>query len=150
MSDYADCLRLAGAEILAYETFGSYQGDWIAKVRYSGQVYWIRGYYGSCTHCDGLKAELNFDYHYCENDSVFRDELSEYMENVEFCEECAKVLTKARILGESYLENDNFSYQELLKKFEEDSEWDYDAREVVRWLKEKGGDDVSTRSLQAH
>lgn len=29
-------LEIAGAEVLAYETFGSYQGDWLAKVNYNG------------------------------------------------------------------------------------------------------------------
>ncbi len=53
---YDDALRLAGAEVHAYESFGSYQGIWLAKVTYQGKTGWVRGYFGSCSGCDGLQA----------------------------------------------------------------------------------------------
>lgn len=33
---YKKCLEIAGAKVIAYEEFGSYQGDWIAVVEYKG------------------------------------------------------------------------------------------------------------------
>jgi len=34
MSSYKESLEAAGAEVLAFESFGSYQGDWVALVWY--------------------------------------------------------------------------------------------------------------------
>jgi hypothetical protein len=46
---YKECLELAGATVIDYEEFGSYQGDWLAYVEYKGKKGFIKDYYGSCT-----------------------------------------------------------------------------------------------------
>lgn len=54
--DYTDAMKAAGADVLAYQRFGSYQGDWWAKVAYEGRVFWVAGSYGSCSGCDQMEG----------------------------------------------------------------------------------------------
>lgn len=57
---YSEAMEAAGAEVLEYESFGSYQGDWWALVRYQGQVGWVSGDFGSCSGCDAFDAEFSW------------------------------------------------------------------------------------------
>jgi hypothetical protein len=56
---YKGALEAAGATVLAYETFGSYEGRWIALVNYNGQPGWVSDYYGSCSGCDAIEREFS-------------------------------------------------------------------------------------------
>lgn len=58
---YEWALGEAGAEVIAYRSFGSYQGDWWARVRYQGKDGWIKGSYGSCSGCDAWEHEVGWD-----------------------------------------------------------------------------------------
>ena len=40
---YQDALKAAGAAVLEFESFGSYQGDWVALVEYKGERGWVQG-----------------------------------------------------------------------------------------------------------
>lgn len=62
---YQEALEAAGAEVLVFEQFGSYQGDWLARVLYEGQELYINGSYGSCSGCDAFEAEFGFDEQKC-------------------------------------------------------------------------------------
>ena len=53
--DYEQLFKNYGANILAFEMFGSYQGDIIAKIEYHGEIKWLHAWYGSCCHCDPLQ-----------------------------------------------------------------------------------------------
>jgi len=55
---YEKCLQLAGAKVTAFEKFGSYQGNWWAKVKYKGKTGWITRAFGSCSVCDAFEAEF--------------------------------------------------------------------------------------------
>jgi len=57
---YRTAMEAAGATVLAYESFGSYQGDWFALVVYGGKTFWVHGSYGSCSGCDAFCAEFDF------------------------------------------------------------------------------------------
>jgi hypothetical protein len=57
---YEEALKAAGADIIAFENFGSYQGEWWAKVKYKGEVGWINGSFGSCSSCDAFEAEFGW------------------------------------------------------------------------------------------
>ena len=63
MSGYAESLKAAGAEVLGFEMFGSYQGSWLALVRVGGALRAIRGYYGSCSGCDAFQDEMGYESH---------------------------------------------------------------------------------------
>lgn len=58
---YHRSLEAAGATVIAYKTFGSYQGDWLALVEYNGQRGWVHDYYGSCSGCDAFEASFGWD-----------------------------------------------------------------------------------------
>lgn len=57
---YQAAVEAAGYEVLAYELFGSYQGQWMMKVRdpESGEIGYIHDWFGSCTVCDSFQAEF--------------------------------------------------------------------------------------------
>lgn len=57
---YESALEAAGAKVLAFETFGDYQGTWVAKVEYNGEVGYVEGSYGSCSGCDAFEGEFGY------------------------------------------------------------------------------------------
>ena len=65
MGDYDSALAAAGARIICFESFGSYQGDWWAKVEYKGETGWVQGSFGSCSGCDAFEAEFGWRYNGC-------------------------------------------------------------------------------------
>jgi hypothetical protein len=109
---YIKALRAAGAEILAFEEFGSYQGDWWAKVRYNDEIGWVHGYYGSCSGCDAYEAEFGW------GEDVTEEKLSEF---------------GAQYLGELY------SQEEAENKCKEHLEWDLEAQPMFEWVVSQRG-----------
>lgn len=57
---YQQAMEAAGARILAFEQFGSYQGEWYALVDFDGQRGWVNGSYGSCSGCDAFESEFGW------------------------------------------------------------------------------------------
>lgn len=57
-SGYQRALEAAGATVHAYEEFGSYQGDWWARVTIGDRSGWIHDYFGSCSGCDAFEADF--------------------------------------------------------------------------------------------
>jgi len=110
--DYEDALKEAGAEVLLYEMFGSYQGDWLAKVKYKNVVGWVHGYYGSCSGCDAFEAEFDWGF---DDEPDFKERLAKF--------------------GRPYL-NDMLTQEEVEKKCSKNLDWDCNAQEMVDYLKE--------------
>lgn len=108
---YQAALEAAGAEVLAFEHFGSYQGDWIAEVKYRGEHGFVCGSYGSCSGCDSFEAE--FGYYDEENDPKYQERLKQF--------------------GLNYVDP-LLPYEKVLADMSENLDWDYDAREAVAWL----------------
>ena len=109
---YMDALEAAGAKVVRYEYFGDYQGTILVEVEYED----LRGYveisYGSCSHCDAYEAftsDLNWDH------EPTQQELSNF--------------------GRNYLE-DIESAEKLIEQFTKRIEWDYEAEDMIKWLKE--------------
>jgi len=98
LSHYGLALRMAGATVHRYATFGSYQGPWMATVTLpDGRTGIIRGYYGSCSGCDAFEAELGYDYHDCNG--------STHGEKVPGCSECADYGRRLREFGAAYFKD---------------------------------------------
>jgi hypothetical protein len=57
---YDLALIAAGCEVVEYQTFGSYQGDWYAMVVFNGEKGIVTGSYGSCTHCDAFESDFGY------------------------------------------------------------------------------------------
>lgn len=121
---YEASLECAGAKVLAYEAFGSYQGDWLALVEYEGERGFVHGYYGSCAACDAFEGEFG----YCEGLQKYDRETGKWVLLPGAVEKLAE-------FGREYL-SDLRTTEEVLEQFERDSEFDLDAQDVVRWVKE--------------
>jgi len=111
MSSYKESLEAAGAEVLAFESFGSYQGDWVALVNYNGTKGWVSGYYGSCSGCDAFEAEIGYT---SDEDSI------DYKERV-------------KQFGEGYLEH-ILNTEDMLKNASKNLDWDMDAQKMVDFI----------------
>lgn len=58
---YDQALAAAGVEVIEFEMFGSWQGDWLCLIRDNGVLCVAEGSFGSCDYCDAFQAE--FDYY---------------------------------------------------------------------------------------
>lgn len=110
-NSYHWVLEEAGAKVLAFQDFGSYQGDWLAKVEYQGKTGWIKDCYGSCSGCDSFEAESDYEDRTIQEWHDFAIEFSKkYLEEIR-------------------------TFEEVLKECEKNTDWDLDAKEMVEWLK---------------
>lgn len=108
---YEQALAAAGAKVLEFKNFGSYQGEWVALIFHDKQFKWVHGYFGSCSGCDAFEAEIG---------DCDRDDMPAYQRRLaEF--------------GKSYLEN-AADEEELIKKFTKQGEWDSEANDIVAFL----------------
>lgn len=83
---YKAALEAAGKKVLAFENFGSYQGEWLAKVQdeFTGEIGYVHDWYGSCTVCDSFQAEMDYSY---EDDDDYEDKLRAFGQRYEIMPE---------------------------------------------------------------
>ena len=129
---YQEALSAAGAEVLDFEQFGSYQGDWWAKVRYEGKESWVNGAFGSCSGCDSFEAEFGWDEGHCEAHK-YDDKGSVG------CHQCAEAaeLYEKRLadFGRGFL-SDLRTQEEAEAEASRNIEWDHDAEKMLSWIKD--------------
>ncbi len=70
---YREALEIAGAKVVDFKEFGSYQGTWLALVEYKGQKGIVQGCYGSCSGCDAFKAEFGSSGNYISGGEYYLD-----------------------------------------------------------------------------
>lgn len=134
MYGYTKAMEAAGAVILASEAFGSYQGDWWAKVTYEGRTYWVHGSYGSCSGCDAYQSE--FDYNGPQCDEHKYEEGSPEQLACEACKLAAVAYQeKLADFGRSYLVGGEMTQEEAEKSAAQNIEWDSDAPAMLEFLK---------------
>jgi hypothetical protein len=109
---YRDALKAAGANVLAFESFGDWQGSWVALVEYRGERGWVQGSFGSCDHCDAFQAEFGWD---AEEEEDYQDRLASF--------------------GESYLGGLQTTAQ-VLADHEANTSWDDEADQIIFWVRE--------------
>ena len=114
MSNYVKALEAAGAEVLAYEEFGSYQGTWFAKVKYNDVVGWVTDHFGSCSGCDHFYDQVGYE-PWDEADSPAYQE-------------------KVKTFGREYLDQ-ILTTEKALEKASEHIEWDLEAQQMVDFIK---------------
>ena len=111
MSGYKEALKAAGATVLEFEFFGSYQGDWLALVEYKDTLGWVHGSFGSCSYCDSFESEFGW------NEDASSPEYKKKLEN----------------FGKIYL--DCMWTQEQCEKYVEcNMEWDSDAKDMMEFV----------------
>lgn len=109
---YNIALEKAGATLLLYKEFGTYQGDWWAKVQFNGKIGWTHGAFGSCTVCDkymSLCGEIE------DAPPPVRD-------------------NKLADLGRSYLWN-MIGQEEAERCASDNIDWDMEADEMLQFIK---------------
>ena len=136
---YNQALEAAGAEVLLFQYFGSYQGDWYALVNYQGTKQWVHGSYGSCSYCDAFDGEFDYTDPYCEEHM--------YGDKVEDCADCkgkADVYQKKLAeFGASYLGN-TMTQEEAEAYASRNLEWDSEAPEMLKFLQDNSTTKEST------
>lgn len=105
-------MEAAGATVLTMEHFGSYQGDWWAKVLYNGTTGWVHGCFGSCSGCDAFEAEFGW---HDEDKPDYQQRLSDF--------------------GKLYL-NDLYTQKEAEKIASRASNWDHEAEHMLKFIKD--------------
>lgn len=131
---YKGCMELAGATVHLFKEFGSYQGDWWAKVTYGSSTGWIKGSYGSCSGCDAFQSEFDCESH--DHDGgiyVSMYELSTYYNKN--CEKCVELKGRLIKFGEGYLSY-IYTQEEAEKEASRNMEWDSDAEEMLKFIKD--------------
>lgn len=126
---YRETLEAAGAEVLEFEEFGSYQGDWWAKVFYQGESGWVQGSYGSCRGCDAFEAEFGWA------DADCAAHRYAHEKECPACQEAQqKYNERLADFGRGYL--DGLLTQEMAEaEAARSSDWDIDAQKMLDWLK---------------
>jgi hypothetical protein len=112
MSDYRQALEAAGANVLVFDSFGDWQGSWIALVVYEGALGWVQGSFGSCDHCDAFQSEFGWD--------------SDFV--------CEDVQDRLAQFGRTYLD-DLMTTEEILGHYDPHADWDDDSASAAAWVR---------------
>lgn len=137
MASYEGALEAAGAVVHVSEFFGSYQGDWWAKVTYEGTTGWVHGSFGSCSGCDALQAEFDYD---DEPEKKFKDWAESWkregQKNTRWEWQKAKTAFQKRYadFGRSYL-GGLMTQEEAEAEAGKHLEWDSDAQQMLDFLR---------------
>jgi len=128
---YESALEAAGAKILAFEQFGSHQGEWYALVEYNGERGWVNGSYGSCSGCDSFEAEFGYsDYATRVGESIWAD--GEYRPATEA--DVAKSAEKLAAFGKPYLDG-LLTQEQAEAEAARYIEWDSEAPAMLAFVK---------------
>jgi hypothetical protein len=130
---YEKALEAAGATLHAFESFGSYQGDWWADVTHNGVRGFVHGSFGSCSHCDAFEAEFDHG----ERDACDVHRYDSKPECLGCRERKAEYDKKLADFGAGYLDN-VMTAEDAIKSASEYIEWDSEAPAVVAWLQKQG------------
>lgn len=61
VENYGDMLsKVKRLPCVAYVTFGSYQGEWVAALDTGDFIELWKGYYGSCSGCDFIEGAIDY------------------------------------------------------------------------------------------
>lgn len=131
--EYKNALEFAGATVYAFESFGSYQGDWWAKVSYFGKTGWVHGSFGSCSVCDALQSEFDCESHN-HGENYFDPTWGSKDEFDKDCEQCKDFSRRFSEFGKGYL-GEILTQEEAIANASENLEWDMGAQEMVDFIK---------------
>lgn len=108
---YETALEAAGAKVIEFRQFGSYQGDWWALVHFGGTYSWVHGSFGSCSGCDAFEGEF---------EGAYFDKKADYQRRL-------------AAFGASYVDH-AYTHDEALK--EAGGMWGDEKDEVVKFMQD--------------
>jgi len=137
---YQLALEKAGANVLDFQEFGSYQGTWLAFVEYNGEKGIVECSYGSCSGCDAFQAEFD----YCDTPEISDGKFYKSGRTWDEEDECNEDEYKKALenydqrlieFGKQYLEPlyDKAHYELMLSKLETDDWFDSETKEYCEW-----------------
>lgn len=112
---YHFCLEFAGIKVLAFEKFGSYQGDWLALVKVNNKLGFIKDHYGSCDGCDAFQGEVS--YHFEKKTGDPQGYKAQDLIN----------------FGNRYKDN-ILTYEKTLSEVSKYKAWDSEALMMIKWV----------------
>lgn len=128
---YEKALNAAGAKVIQFKEFGSYQGDWLALVEVEGKLQWVQGCYGSCSGCDAFEDEFGWrDLPESVGESFWDG--SEYRQAAESDVEAYRV--RLAEFGKTYL-NGSMTQEQIEVYVRENQGWDYEAQEMIDFVR---------------
>lgn len=131
---YENALEAAGAKVIAFEEFGSYQGDWYALVEYNGEIGWVNGSYGSCSGCDAFEAEFGFS-GYSGGDSFWDYEIDQCRAPTDA--DRAAYQAKLADFGKTYLDG-MMTQEQAEQAVSQYMEWDSEAPAMLLFIRKNG------------
>jgi hypothetical protein len=108
---YESALKAAGAAVIDFKSFGSWQGEWVALVDYNNELGWVQGSYGSCNVCDAFQSEFGWS---CDEES------EDYQ-------------VRLVSFGESYLDG-LMTTENITSYFKNNSSWDSESEAAYNWI----------------
>lgn len=129
---YREAIESTGAKVLAYEKFGTYDGEWLAQIEVDGEIKYIRDYFGECSSTDAFEADFGSESHEC-GDDIYYDPFYNNDGFRENCEKCQNLKKRFIKFGQDYVEN-AMSFDECMKIVSKNFDWDMEAKEMVDWL----------------
>lgn len=137
---YHQALEAAGADVHAFGSFGSYQGDWWALlVTADGVRGWVHGSFGSCSGCDAFAAEFDYGTSDRCSDHTYENPMPD-------CDQCrgaeSAYQVKLADFGKDYL-TPLYTQEEAEKRAAENLSWDFDAQEMLDFIKKEGARDLA-------
>ena len=134
---YSEALEAAGAKIIAFQEFGSYQGDWFAFVEYQGKRGWVQGSYGSCSGCDAFQSEFDYGSNFGVDTTTIGCR-EHWYKTEDDCNDCKLALAdydkRLTEFGASYLDYIQ-SQDEAEANAAKNIDWDIDAAEELAFVK---------------
>ncbi len=134
---YREALEAAGAKVLAFKEFGSYQGDWYALVEYNNETGWVHGCYGSCSGCDSFEAEFGYSSAESAGIDMYDDNTREWRKSTQ--DDVNAYTERLVSFGKTYLDG-MFSQSAAEKYAAINSDWDHEAENALKFLKEHAFD----------
>jgi len=62
VENYGDMFaKVLQMDLIVYREYGSYSGSWIAVLKDEDRIFFYKDYYGSCSGCDWLEAEKDYE-----------------------------------------------------------------------------------------
>jgi hypothetical protein len=130
---YQLALETAGAKVILFENFGSYQGSWWAKVEHNNEVWWVNGYYGSCSGCDAFESEFAYENH-THTDCDYYNPIYDGIKDD--CEKCQEVKIRLKNFGESYLIGHTLTQSEAENEVNKhEAYWDSEDKRMIDFIK---------------
>lgn len=138
---YAQALEVCGASVYEHKRFGSYQGDWIAYVKFNDSKFFVHGTFGSCSVCDHFESEMSHSkwdvYSIAEalngEDTYIWWEESSPRPLTET--EKTELRGEVRTIGQRYLD-DPLTYEQMIEQASRYIDWDADAEAMVEFIEQ--------------